>query len=107
MPKFNVKYVRWADASSNESTGFINWAVRRSPLELESVNRSTAYIEAYRYFTEQGIYVCVATHHAHNGKPLGFSDEELKIVYDADIPVNTDFISGVQIEKIAQVTTAD
>lgn len=99
MPKFIVVYVEGNATQNRESTSFISLPGRHRR-EIETANRSTAYIEAYQYFKEQGIDVCVAVHDGNNGHPLGFSDEELKIVHDANIPLNTSLITGVQIEEI-------
>jgi hypothetical protein len=102
MPKFLVRYVEGASSRGEDRSVFVGPS--RETYMVEATGRANAYIMAYQYFKEQGhdvSVVAVGEASSDKSRPLGFSDEELRIIRDAHIPVDAEFPnSGVQIEEI-------
>ena len=67
---------------------------------VETTSRASAYVKAYQHLAKFGLGVFAMKDTAGDGNPLGFSEAEMKVVQDAEIPFDSRPRSGFRIEKI-------
>jgi len=99
MNKFTVVYVKGRTLGKGLFARF-EPLTGQTMYSVESTSRASAYVKAYRHLEKFGLGIFAMKDDDGNGNPLGFSDEEMKLVQDAEINFDSRPRNGFRIEKI-------
>ena len=99
MPLFRVTYAEGNTAPTARGEMFQGVSPQYETFEAET--RVAAYIAAYQHFTAKGYDVTVLGRGEGEGRPLGFSPDEIEAISHAGIPLTIGLPKqGVQIQEI-------
>ena len=98
MSRFTVIYSKGRAAISGSNVQF-QTSSERSTVEVDAATRLEAFIKAREHLVRLGLPVFVSKP-ATGDSPLGFSEEEIAVLKEQGVPLQTDIENGARIEKI-------
>jgi len=99
MAKFTVVYVKGKTVGTGSYTRF-EPLTGKTLYSVETPDRASAYVNAYEHLAKLGLDVFPFRDPDSHGNPLGFSDREVKAVNEAEVPFESEPLSGIRIEQI-------